>query len=141
MPSWLSSTGTALIRRHNRQSKYDPLVKEVNLVHATPHYAHVRLRNGRKTTVSLRDVAPLSGTEESRLTVPLAGGSSSGSEFVDEAIPYEPLPHHDEVSQNELETSQTEISHEDSNSFSGPGSAADDVQLVEDNTEQPVPLR
>ena len=88
-----------------------------------------------------RDVAPLSGTEKPRWTVPPAGKSSSGSQFVDEAIPYEPQPHHDQVSQNELEISQTEISREDGNSFSGPVSTADDVQLVEDNTEQPILLR
>ena len=140
-PSWLSSTGTVLVRRHNRQSKYDSLVEEADLIHATRQYAHVRVRfrNGRETTVSLRNVASLCGTEEPRLTVPPVGESSSGSQFVDEAIPYEPLPHRDEVSQNELETSQTEISHDDSNSFSG--SAADDVQPVENNTEQPVSLR
>ena len=86
-------------------------------------------------------MAPLSGTEEPRLTVPPAGESSSGSQFVDEAIPYESLSHCDEVSQNEHKTSQTEISHEDGNLFSGPGSAADDVQPIEDNTEQPVFLR
>ena len=140
-PSWLSSTGTVLVRRHNLQSKYDPQLEEADLIHATPLYAHVRFRNGRKTTVSIRDVAPLSGTEKLRLTVPPAGENSSGSPFVDEAIPYEPLPHRDKVSQNKLETSQTEISHEDGNSFSGPGSAADDVQPVKDNTEQPVLLR
>ena len=67
-------------------------------------------------------MAPLSGTEEPRLTVPPAGESSFGFQFVYEAIPYEPLPHRDEVSQNELETSQTEMSREDGNSFSGPGS-------------------
>ena len=139
---WVCVTASpSLCARHNRLSKYNPQVEEADLIHATPQYAHVRFRNGRETTVSLRDVAPLSGTEKPRLTVPLAGKNSSGSPFVDEAIPYEPLPHRDKVSQNELETSQTEISHEDGNSFSGPGSAADNVQPVKDNTEQPVPLR
>ena len=111
--SWLSSTRNVLVRRHNCHSKYDPLVEEADFIHTTPQYTHVRFRNGRETTVSLRDVAPLSGTEEPRLTVPPAGESSSGSQFVDEATQYDPLPHRDEVSQNELETSQTEISRED----------------------------
>ena len=133
MPLRLSSTGTVFVRRHNRQSRCDRLVEEADLIHATPQYARVRFRNGRKTTVSLRDATPLSGTEELRLTVLPAGESSSGSQFVDKAIPFKPLPYRDELSQNELETSQTELWHEDGNSFSGPGSAADDVQLAEDN--------
>ena len=32
---------------------------EVDLLNAYPHYAHVRLRNGRETTVSLRQLPPV----------------------------------------------------------------------------------
>ena len=39
-------------------SKNEPLVDEVELVHATPNYARVRLPSVRETPVSLRDVAP-----------------------------------------------------------------------------------
>jgi len=46
------------MKRQVRQSKYDPLVDEVELIDANPEYAHVRLSDGRETTVSLRHLAP-----------------------------------------------------------------------------------
>ena len=58
LPGWLSTPGTVLLRRQDRTSKYDPIVRSVELLHANPSYAHVRLPNGRETTVSLRDLAP-----------------------------------------------------------------------------------
>lgn len=57
-PTWLSYPGPILLKRHARSSKYEPLVDEVQLVHATPNYAQVRYQDGREATVSLRDVAP-----------------------------------------------------------------------------------
>ena len=38
--------------------KTDPIVQEVELLHANPTYAYVRLPDGRDTTASLRDLAP-----------------------------------------------------------------------------------
>ena len=58
VPSWLLYPGKVLLRRHVRESKYDPLVEEVDLLETNPQYAHVRLSNGRETTVSLRHLAP-----------------------------------------------------------------------------------
>ena len=46
------------MKRNVRRSKYDPLVDEVDLIEANPQYAHVRLQNGRETTVSIRQLAP-----------------------------------------------------------------------------------
>ena len=45
-----------------RQSKFDPLVEEVEVLHANPQYVHVRLPSGIESTVSIRDLAPVSGT-------------------------------------------------------------------------------
>ena len=59
VPSWLTSPGSVLVRRHARSSKYEPLVEKVDLIHATPQYAHVRYKDGRETSVSLRDVVPI----------------------------------------------------------------------------------
>jgi len=56
----LSSPGRVYLRRHANPSKYDPVVEEVDLVHATPSYARVRFPTGIETTVSLRDIAPCS---------------------------------------------------------------------------------
>ena len=58
VPSWLSSPGPVLLKRHIGTSKYDPLVDEVELIQASPTHARVRLQNGWEVTVSLRDVAP-----------------------------------------------------------------------------------
>ena len=58
VPTWLSTPGTVLLKRRNRQSKYDPLVEEVELLDANPEYAYVKFSNGRESTVSLRDLAP-----------------------------------------------------------------------------------
>ena len=57
-PTWLSQPGPVLLRRHVRSSKNDPLIDEVELIHATPSYAKVRFPTGREATVSLRDIAP-----------------------------------------------------------------------------------
>ena len=62
VPSWLSSADRAYLRKHVRQSKFDPLVEEVEILHANPQYVHVRLPSGVESTVSIRDVAPVSGT-------------------------------------------------------------------------------
>lgn len=65
IPTWLSIPGPVLLKRHLRQSKYEPLVDEVELLEANPSYAHVRLQDGRETTVSVRHLAPLAPTPES----------------------------------------------------------------------------
>ena len=57
MPTWLSTPGTVLLTQHNRQSKYEPLVEEVELLDANPEYAHVKFARGRESTVSLQDLA------------------------------------------------------------------------------------
>ena len=59
VPSWLSSADRAYLRKHVRQSKYDPLVEEVEVLHANPEYVHVRLPSGIESTVSIRDLAPM----------------------------------------------------------------------------------
>ena len=46
------------MKRNVRQTKYDPVVDEVELIEANPQYAHVRLQDGRETTVSLKQLAP-----------------------------------------------------------------------------------
>lgn len=57
IPSWLSNPDLVLLRRHNRQSKFDPYIEEVELLEANPSYAHIKYYNDRETTVSLRDLA------------------------------------------------------------------------------------
>ena len=59
IPTWLATPGPVLLRRFVRQSKSEPLVDEVELVEANPHYAHIKFPNGREDTVSIRDLAPI----------------------------------------------------------------------------------
>ena len=56
--TWLMTPGTVLMKRHVRNSKYDPLVEEVELIESNPEYAYVRYPDGRESTVSLRHLAP-----------------------------------------------------------------------------------
>ena len=46
------------MKRQVRTSKMDPLVEEVELLQANPHYAHVRYPDGRETTVATKHLAP-----------------------------------------------------------------------------------
>ena len=63
LPSWLSSPGPVLLKRHVRLSKYEPLVDKVQLLEANPQYAYIKRQNGGESTVSLHDLAPLHGVE------------------------------------------------------------------------------
>ena len=58
VPTWLASPGPVYVKCHARQSKYDPLVEEAELIEANPEYAFVRFNNCCESTVSLRDLAP-----------------------------------------------------------------------------------
>ena len=59
VPSWLLKQGKVLVKRHARQSKYEPLCDEVDVVAVNPTHASVRYPSGREDSVSLRDLAPL----------------------------------------------------------------------------------
>ena len=50
--------GPVFLKQHVRKSKYDPIVRKVELLEANPNYAHIRHEDGRESTVSLRDIAP-----------------------------------------------------------------------------------
>ena len=66
VPTWLSTPGKVFLMRHVRESKYDPLVDEVDLLYANPEYAHVRFPSGREDTVSLCHLAPCGDAVEPR---------------------------------------------------------------------------
>ncbi len=85
VPSWLSTPGPVLLKKHVRNSKYDALVDEAELIEANPQYAHVRLGNGRETTVSLRDLAPYTPTVEMSEDVPIIDAD-------DVPLPVAPVP-------------------------------------------------
>ena len=57
MPSWLLNPGKVLLRNF-RRTKFEPLVQEVELIHANPQFATVRFQDGRQQSVSVTDLAP-----------------------------------------------------------------------------------
>ena len=86
-PDWLVYPGTVLMKRQVRASKYEPMVEKVELIDANPGYAHVRLPDGRETTVSIRHLAPTGSPPTDTLPLPDAssprvsppGAASPGS--------------------------------------------------------------
>ncbi|KAF2890617.1 hypothetical protein ILUMI_15556, partial [Ignelater luminosus] len=59
-PPWLTIPGPILLKKkHIRHSKFDPLVQEVSLIEGNHEYAHILCPDGRETTVSTKDLAPL----------------------------------------------------------------------------------
>ncbi|XP_068086156.1 uncharacterized protein [Anabrus simplex] len=57
-PTWLLKPRTVLLRRFNRQSKFEPLVEEVTLLNGNNDYALIRYPDGRESTVSTSHLAP-----------------------------------------------------------------------------------
>ena len=62
MPTWLTTPGPIFLQRHVRNSNFEPLVDEVELIEAYPNCAHVRFPDGREDTVSLKHLAPQGNT-------------------------------------------------------------------------------
>ena len=50
--------GKVLMKLQVCNSKYEPLVNEVDLLHANPEYAFVHMPDGSEATVSLKHLAP-----------------------------------------------------------------------------------
>ena len=103
LPTWLSMPVNVLLKRHLRSSKNEPLVDEVELVHATPNYARVRLPSGRETTVSMRDVAPCGSRLDadpllSDLSEPPHNHTDISKDQPPAAPPPEPVPLSDNAS-------------------------------------------
>ncbi|GFU60018.1 putative retrovirus-related pol polyprotein from transposon opus [Trichonephila clavipes] len=65
IPTWLTKPGPVLIKNQMPANKYEPIVQEVELIEANPDYAHVKLGDGRETTVSIRHLAPRGETTRS----------------------------------------------------------------------------
>ncbi|GFY29765.1 retrovirus-related Pol polyprotein from transposon 17.6 [Trichonephila clavipes] len=65
IPTWLTKPGPVLMKNQMRANKYEPIVQEVELIEANPDYAHVKLGDGRETTVSTRHLAPRGETTRS----------------------------------------------------------------------------
>ena len=56
--TWLATSGPLYINSQVCTSKMNPLVNEVELLQADPHYLHVCYPGGRETTVATKHLAP-----------------------------------------------------------------------------------
>ena len=62
VPTWLTEADTALLKRHVRRSKQEPLCDEVDVLQVNPHYVHIRTGDGTEKTVSVKHLAPPGST-------------------------------------------------------------------------------
>lgn len=69
LPSWLMVPGPVLIKKTIRNTKYDPLVEEVELLEANPYYSHIRFPSGKESTVSNRQLAPIGRTHDDDFSI------------------------------------------------------------------------
>ena len=116
LPQWLSSPGPVLLKRNVRHSKYDPLVDEVELLESNPKYAHVRLPDGRETTVSLHQLAPIGETSTPEVSVPETVLNPDSPPCVIEAPSETPvLPRNLNYESNAQNLSENEVSMENLN--------------------------
>lgn len=58
LPIWLVNSDKVYVKRHNRSSKYDQQMEEVDLLECNPNYARIRFADGREDTVSTRHLSP-----------------------------------------------------------------------------------
>ncbi|GFV21942.1 putative retrovirus-related pol polyprotein from transposon opus [Trichonephila clavipes] len=65
IPTWLTKPAPVLMKNQMHANKYKPIVQEVELIEANPDYAHVKLGDGRETTVCVRHLAPRGETTRS----------------------------------------------------------------------------
>ena len=65
--TWLKPRKSVFVYKFNRQNKADPLVEKVKLIHTNLSYAFIKYNDGRKSSVSLRDVAPCPESTESEV--------------------------------------------------------------------------
>ncbi len=63
VPSWLTTPGPVLLKRHVRKSKYDPFVDEVICLKPIHNIGSCAFPDGREDTVSIKHLAPSGNVE------------------------------------------------------------------------------
>ena len=108
IPTWLATPGSAYVNRQVRASKMEPLVDEVELLQANPHYVHVRYPDGRETTVATKYLAP-KGQSEVAQPPPQSEPVRSGQSEVAQPPPQsEPVPGATHVQNTDSDVTNTE---------------------------------
>ena len=90
LPTWLTNPGPVFMRRHVRTRKNDPLVDEVELIHANPSYAFIRHPDGRESSVSLRDLAPCPSGKTGTDTIEPSSSSVENDDHPNPSLPAVP---------------------------------------------------
>lgn len=125
LPSWLTQNQTVFLKKHVRDTKYEPLVEEVELLEANPEYAFIRHQNGRESTVSLKHLAPRGDTslttQDPVSLKHLAPGGDTSLTTINDAPTIIP----DEVTENSQET----VNEVSENSCQANGENDNDHQL------------
>ena len=88
LPGWLSRPGPVFLKRHVR-NKNHPLVDEVELIHANPQYASVKLADGTEKSVSIHHLAPCPSGPE---TDGFGKGTKDCSEELKDTLRFHQLP-------------------------------------------------
>ena len=82
LPSWLTNPGAVLMKKNVRTSKYDPLVEEVYLLESNPQYALIRHKDGKESTVNVRQLAPPGENQVDTNSISLEEASHSNNNIV-----------------------------------------------------------
>jgi len=132
IPSWLKP-GPINVKHHVR-NKDEPLVDEAELLEINPSYAHVRLKDGRETTVSIRDLSPRSVRDASPPSVPIRSPR------------YDDRPPDDSCMSNEEEKEDTFSPDNSSGDYESQSPVRNDghnsiVETSENTDSTTVPLR
>ena len=90
------------MKKNVRQSKYDPLVEEVELLECNPQYASIRYKDGRESTVSVKQLAP-AGRDEEDLQIQLPTNEARPEVPSNSSDPHEAPPNSSERHQTQPE--------------------------------------
>ena len=71
--TWMATPGPVLLKHYVRSRKTNPIVEEVDLLQANPHYVYVRYPDGQETTVSTKHLAPKLAPKSPQIQVELKG--------------------------------------------------------------------
>jgi len=132
IPSWLKPDPIYVKRRV--RNKDEPFVDEAELLEINPSYAHVRLKDERETTVSIRDLSPRSVRDASPPNVPIPSPR------------YDDRPPDDRCTSNEEDKEDTISTHNSSGDYESQSAVRNDghnsIVLTSENTDPTtVPLR
>ncbi|KAG6449422.1 hypothetical protein O3G_MSEX006055 [Manduca sexta] len=107
LPAWLTSPGPILIKKNARNSKFDPIVEEGQLLQSNPNYSYVRYSDGREGTISNRYLAPLPSPGNDDHEPTLINDSETPDSIVVETAPIQSSDDNDDEPETTVETRES----------------------------------